>query len=147
MPTDHQAPAPGDAGPAMPQEFDETWAVLVRSRTWPDGQFSRYLFPRDGVSAFPSKDAAEQARDQMVAWIHKDILRTDVEPVLIGVSPVRLESAEKQRDDLADILREVSTRLDYLRNLWGDEAITRRIADRISAALGGLPPGSEANDG
>ena len=47
---------------------------------------------------------------------------------------VRLR-AENER--YREALVSVANRLDYLRNLWGDEGVTRRIADAVKAALNG----------
>jgi hypothetical protein len=52
-------------------------------------------------------------------------------------------AARDQRDTLAEACRAFLGQLDYLRNLWGDEGVTRTIADKTRHALSTL----DANEG
>lgn len=47
----------------------------------------------------------------------------------------RLVIAWNCHDDLLDALHLVKSRLDYLRELWGDEGITRSVVDKVNAAI------------
>lgn len=69
----------------------------------------------------------------------------DMGHVFLRERPVA--EVEAERDKLVTVLRDVGGHLDYLRELWGDEAITRQVADRIRGALAGLAPGGEGRGG
>jgi hypothetical protein len=53
------------------------------------------------------------------------------------------DAARDQRDTLAEACRAFLGQLDYLRGLWGDEGVTRTIADKARHALSTLDEGEE----
>ncbi len=52
---------------------------------------------------------------------------------------LRAIKALRREERLIEALRRVDEQLDYLRNLWGDESITRALADKVKAALKDQP--------
>jgi hypothetical protein len=46
-----------------------------------------------------------------------------------------------QRDAAVGVCRSTLERLDYLRGLWGDEGVTRRVADMLRAVVAQYPEG------
>jgi hypothetical protein len=54
-----------------------------------------------------------------------------------------LHETRDQRDTLAEACRAFLGQLDYLRGLWGDEGVTRTIADKARHALSTLDDGEE----
>jgi hypothetical protein len=48
--------------------------------------------------------------------------------------------------DLYDVCKEVLDKLDYLTGLWGQEAITRRLQDRVREVVARVDGGTEGGD-
>ena len=48
---------------------------------------------------------------------------------------LRRTPAREAAPDLLDACEAMLNRLDYLRNLWGDEGVTRTLCDQVRAAV------------
>ena len=116
--------------------------LTSRPSPWGDAAVlvSRLCHAAEGQIGQPGKDLGD--------W-----RSVDLSPVMQGVGPgsdqstvtliVQLDEARMHRDRLAEACEVVLDRLDYLRNLWGDEAITHNVADRLREALRSTEPGHD----
>lgn len=75
------------------------------------------------------------------------LIPDEVERLIVveGSLLAALAASEARRAEVEFVLRETAYRLDYLRGLWGDEAITKNVVDHIRSAAG-LAGGGEAED-
>jgi hypothetical protein len=65
--------------------------------------------------------------------------RLDDAPAM-ETAAAEIERLARERDGLAEACQTFLGQLDYLRNLWGDEGVTRSVADKARAAIAILAP-------